>query len=50
MSRNEAIERYAERTGFDLDQIAYYHIFGQFKMAAFLQQIYYRYQNGQTRD
>ena len=50
MSRSEAIERYAARTGFDLDKIAYYHIFGQFKMAAFLQQIYYRYHNGQTTD
>jgi hypothetical protein len=50
MSRSEAIDRCAARTGFDLEKIACYHIFGQFKMAAFLQQIDYRYHNGQTRD
>ena len=50
MSREEAMARYAERTGCDLRAIPYYIAFGTFKMGVVLQQIYFRYHNGQTRD
>jgi aminoglycoside phosphotransferase (APT) family kinase protein len=50
MSRREAIGRYAGATGIDVRAIGYYHVFGIFKMAVVLQQIYYRFHRGQTRD
>jgi aminoglycoside phosphotransferase (APT) family kinase protein len=39
-----------ERSGRDLSALAYYVVFGTFKMAVVLQQIYFRFQQGQTRD
>jgi aminoglycoside phosphotransferase (APT) family kinase protein len=47
---DEALRRYAERTGADLSAIPYYVVFGFFKTAVVLQQIYFRFQQGQTRD
>ena len=49
-SRAEMIERYARRTGFDLSPIAFYETYALFKVAVVLQQIYFRYQRGQTQD
>jgi len=50
LPREAGIARYAERSGRDLGNIAYYHVFGTFKMGVVLQQIYYRFHRGQTRD
>ncbi len=50
MTRDEAAARYAERSGRSLDAMPYYLVFGTFKMAVVLQQIYVRYHRGQTRD
>ena len=44
------IERYAEATGIDCSHIHWYHVFGVFKIAVILQQIYIRFQRGQTKD
>jgi aminoglycoside phosphotransferase (APT) family kinase protein len=49
-SRAEATQRYAESTGFDLSAIQWYHVFGTFKIAVVLQQIYIRFVRGQTQD
>ena len=49
-SRAEATQRYAEATGFDLGAIRWYHVFGTFKIAVVLQQIYIRFLRGQTQD
>ena len=49
-TRDELIERYAERTGRDLTHIRWYEVLGIFKLAVILQQIYYRFHHGQTRD
>ncbi len=49
-TRAQIVERYAERSGRDLSQLGYYEVFGLFKLAVVLQQIYYRYRRGQTRD
>ena len=49
-SREQFVERYAARTGRDLDRISYYEILGVFKLAVILQQIYYRFRRGQTHD
>ena len=50
LTRDEAAARYAERNGMDVDAIAYYLVFGTFKMGVVLQQIYVRYHRGQTQD
>jgi len=50
LSRREAVERYGKRRGVDVSNIGYYYVFGLFKIAVVLQQIYYRYHAGQTKD
>jgi aminoglycoside phosphotransferase (APT) family kinase protein len=50
MTRAQAVARYGERAGRDVGQMPYYLVFGSFKMAVVLQQIYYRYARGQTQD
>ena len=50
LSRAEAAARYGEQSGRDLAQLPYYLVFGTFKMAVVLQQIYFRFHNGQTKD
>ncbi|HEY5890676.1 MAG TPA: phosphotransferase family protein [Acidimicrobiia bacterium] len=50
LRRPEAIARYASQTGRDLAQIEWYVIFGTWKLAVVLQQIYIRWVRGQTQD
>jgi aminoglycoside phosphotransferase (APT) family kinase protein len=50
MTRAEAIARYAERSGRDVSQMPYYYVFGLFKIAVVVQQLYYRWHKGQTQD
>ncbi|HBB89570.1 MAG TPA: phosphotransferase family protein [Blastocatellia bacterium] len=50
LTREEIIERYAARTGRDLSHIMFYETFARFKVAVIIQQIYFRYVQGQTRD
>ena len=50
MTRKEIIDRYAEQSGRDLSGMHWYVVFGYFKLAGILQQIYVRWKNGQTRD
>lgn len=49
-SRRLLLKRYAAATGRDLSCIDYYEVFGLYKLAVVLQQIYYRYHMGQTQD
>jgi aminoglycoside phosphotransferase (APT) family kinase protein len=49
-TRAEMLERYHEHTGLDLSNITFYEVFAVFKLAVVLQQIFYRYQRGQTDD
>jgi aminoglycoside phosphotransferase (APT) family kinase protein len=49
-TREEIVERYAARSGRDVSGIRYYEIFAVFKIAVVIQQIYYRYAQGQTTD
>lgn len=49
-TRREAALRYASRTGFDITHLGWYHVFNVFRFAAILQQIYKRYDAGQTHD
>lgn len=50
MTRAEAVARYAERSGRDVSQMPYYYVFGLFKMGVVVQQLYYRWHKGQTKD
>jgi aminoglycoside phosphotransferase (APT) family kinase protein len=49
-TRDQFLQRYAERTGRDLTPIRYHEVLGIFKLAVILQQIYYRFHRGQTQD
>jgi aminoglycoside phosphotransferase (APT) family kinase protein len=50
ISREEFVERYASKSGRDVSNINYYWVFGYIKLAGIIQQIYYRWKRGQTRD
>jgi aminoglycoside phosphotransferase (APT) family kinase protein len=49
-TRAEIVEYYAAKTGCDVSQIPFYLAFARFKLAVIVQQIYYRYHQGLTKD
>jgi aminoglycoside phosphotransferase (APT) family kinase protein len=49
-ARAELVARYGELTGRDVSAWAFYEVFGLFRLAVIVQQIYYRYHHGQTRN
>lgn len=50
MTRREGVERYGKRRGIDVSDVPYYYVFGIYKIAVVLQQIYVRFHRGQTQD
>jgi aminoglycoside phosphotransferase (APT) family kinase protein len=50
LTRSELVERYALRSGRDVSHIAFYLVFARFKLAVIVQQIYYRFHQGLTKD
>jgi aminoglycoside phosphotransferase (APT) family kinase protein len=50
LRRDEALARYGGNTGLDLSGIDWYVVFGTWKLAVVLQQIYIRWVRGQTKD
>ncbi len=50
LSKDEIITRYAQRSGRDVSTVRWYETFALFKIAVVIQQIFYRYKNGQTDD
>src|ERR1019366_4881226 len=50
LTRREAVARYCKRRNVDASTVPYYYVFGSFKNAVVVQQIYYRYHVGQTKD
>ncbi len=50
LTRAELLERYARQTGRDVSNIVFYYVFALFKVAVIIQQIYYRYYHGLTKD
>ena len=50
ITRGEFVERYVERGGRMPVNPVYYYVYGLFKLAVILQQIYYRYVSGHTTD
>ena len=49
-TREQFLERYAQRTRRDLTHIGYHEVLGVFKLAVIIQQIYRRFHLGQTKD
>jgi aminoglycoside phosphotransferase (APT) family kinase protein len=49
-TRQQIVERYARNTGRDVSRIAFYLAFARFKIAVIVQQIYFRYHQGLTKD
>jgi aminoglycoside phosphotransferase (APT) family kinase protein len=49
-TRDEIVERYAAQSARNLSNIRFYEIFAVFKIAVVIQQIYFRYVQGQTKD
>ena len=50
MTRQELVDRYAEKSGRDVHNINFYHALGLFRLTVIIAQIYIRYQRGQTQD
>jgi aminoglycoside phosphotransferase (APT) family kinase protein len=50
LAPRELVERYAARSGRDLTLLKFYEVFALFKIAVVVQQIYFRFVNGQTND
>jgi len=50
MTRGEVVQRYAQASGRGVDHMAFYLVFARFKLAVIVQQIYYRYHQGLTKD
>lgn len=48
MTRRELVDYYGERTGWNVDNFAYYEVFGLFRVMVIIQQIYRRFVLGQT--
>jgi aminoglycoside phosphotransferase (APT) family kinase protein len=49
-TREEFVKYYARQTRSDVSEIAFYLAFARFKLAVIVQQIYFRYQQGLTKD
>src|SRR3984885_3330554 len=49
-TREEFVDHYAQQTGCDVSHIAFYLAFARFKLAVIVQQIYFRYHQGLTKD
>jgi aminoglycoside phosphotransferase (APT) family kinase protein len=50
MTRAQLLQRYAQATGHDVSGMDFYLTFARFKIAVIIQQIYYRYHVGLTKD
>ena len=50
LTRAEVVEHYSRRTGLAIGNWTFYEVYGLFRLAAVLQQIYYRYHEGDTHN
>jgi aminoglycoside phosphotransferase (APT) family kinase protein len=49
-TRAEVVEYYGQQTGFRVDNFDFYEVYGLFRLAVIIQQIYYRFHHGQTKN
>jgi aminoglycoside phosphotransferase (APT) family kinase protein len=50
MTRRELVQRYGQTSGRDVSNMVFYLVFARFKVAVIVQQIYYRFHLGLTKD
>lgn len=50
MSRQEVINYYCQKQSLEPDALTFYEVYGLFRLAGIVQQIYYRYHHKQTRN
>jgi aminoglycoside phosphotransferase (APT) family kinase protein len=50
LTRREVVDYYLQRTNRTADNWAFYEVYGLFRLAGIIQQIYYRYHHKQTRN
>lgn len=50
LTRREVLARYLARSGLAVPDFRFYRVFGLFRLAVIVQQIYYRHFHGQTQD
>jgi aminoglycoside phosphotransferase (APT) family kinase protein len=50
LTRRQVVAHYAQQTGSDVSRISYYLAFARFKLAVIVQQIFYRFHQGLTKD
>src|ERR1700722_16767501 len=50
LTRAELVRRYAQASGCDVSNMIFYRVLALFKVAVIIQQIYYRYHHGLTKD
>jgi aminoglycoside phosphotransferase (APT) family kinase protein len=50
LTRAQVVQRYASARSMDAPDFRFYRVFGLFRLAAIVQQIYYRFFHAQTRD
>lgn len=48
MSRQEILDFYAQKSGANVSGFQFYYVYGIFRLAVIIQQIYYRFYHGQT--
>ncbi len=49
-TREEIVQHYAQKSGREVGDFVFYYVYGLFKIAVIVQQIYYRYKKGLTQD
>jgi len=50
LTRREVIAYYCGKAGFDTDDFTFHEVYGLFRLSGIVQQIYFRYHRGQTRN
>jgi aminoglycoside phosphotransferase (APT) family kinase protein len=48
LTRQQVIDYYLEKSGFETENFTFYEVYGLFRLAGIVQQIYYRYHHKQT--
>ena len=50
LTRQEFVDYYAKKAGIEIPNFDFYYTYGLFRLAGIVQQIYYRFYHGQTKD
>lgn len=50
LSRQEIVDYYSQKSGIPVESFDYYLVYGYFRLAIVMQQLYYRFRKGQTKD